>query len=44
MDGFWVITLGSRGFVGLISFYISMVLPGMLFIRRFPARLWATPA
>ena len=43
MDGFWIITLGTRGFVGLISYYISMVLPGMLFIRRFPTRLLGAP-
>ena len=43
MDGLWIITLGTRGFVGLILFYMSMVLPAILFVRRFPARVWDDP-
>jgi hypothetical protein len=42
-DGLWIIILGTRGFVGLILFYLALILPTALFIRRFPVRLWGDP-
>lgn len=42
-DGLWIGVMGSRGFVGLISVYLFLNLSGLLFVRRFPPRLWADP-
>ena len=42
-DGIWIIFLGTKGYVGLTLFYISLTLPAGLFIRRFPVRSWAEP-
>ncbi len=43
LDGFWVITLGQKGRLGLSMFFASLLLPAILFIRRFPARMWGDP-
>jgi tetratricopeptide (TPR) repeat protein len=42
-DGAWVIFLGTRGLVGLSMWYLSLILPALTFVRRFPARLWSDP-
>ncbi len=42
-DGLWVATLGSKGFAGLILLYTILELPVMLFLVRFPVRLWRHP-
>ena len=42
-DGLWIIILGTKGYFGLTLFYLAMVLPPALFIRRFPARQWGDP-
>ena len=42
-DGLWIITLGIRGFVGLILLYLVMDLPAILFLLRFPVRTWHNP-
>jgi len=42
-DGLWIIILGFKGFVGLILFYVSFVLPAVLFLWRFPARSLGDP-
>ena len=42
-DGMWIIFLGHKGFVGLTLFYLALVFPAILFVRRFPARLWSDP-
>ena len=42
-DGVWIATLGSKGYVGLSLVYLAMGLPTMLFLRRFPVRLWHHP-
>ncbi len=42
-DGMWIIWLGTKGIVGLTLFYLSLILPAALFVRRFPARLWDDP-
>jgi hypothetical protein len=39
-DSFWIIAFGVNGWVGLLSFWIMMVLPGAVFLKRYPARLW----
>ena len=39
-DSFWIIAFGSNGWVGLISFWTMMVLPGVVFLRRYPAHMW----
>ena len=42
-DGMWIIYLGCYGFVGLSAWTTVMLLPALLFVRRFPVRLWASP-
>ncbi len=42
-DGMWILYLGCYGCVGLLAWTTVMLLPTLLFIRRFPIRLWATP-
>lgn len=40
-DSLWVIAFGNQGGVGLVSLYVSMLLPVVsLFWLRYPARLW----
>jgi hypothetical protein len=42
-DGLWIITLGERGFLGLISLYLAMLLPVVHFIWSQPASTWRRP-
>jgi hypothetical protein len=42
-DGFWVIALGRNGLVGLVSATLMILLPVLLFLRRFPAEAWSHP-
>jgi tetratricopeptide (TPR) repeat protein len=42
-DGLWVITLGTKGFLGLSLLYLALELPVMLFLVRFPVRVWSLP-
>jgi hypothetical protein len=42
-DGLWIMYLGSKGFFGLITFYLALILPAILFIWRFPPALWGDP-
>jgi tetratricopeptide (TPR) repeat protein len=42
-DGLWIITLGTKGYVGLILFYLALELPVILFLWRFPATMWRIP-
>jgi tetratricopeptide (TPR) repeat protein len=42
-DGLWIIILGTKGFVGLSLFYLALELPVMLFLVRFPVKLWSHP-
>ena len=39
-DSFWIIAFGVNGWVGLLSFWSMMVLPGVMFLQRYPARVW----
>jgi hypothetical protein len=43
-DGMWIIEFGQCGIVGLAAFTLSMLLPPLIVLRRFPARYWGTPA
>ena len=42
-DGLWIITLGTKGYVGLVLLYLVIELPLILFLRRFPVQLWDQP-
>jgi hypothetical protein len=42
-DGFWIITLGRRGYFGLFSVTLAMILPTLLFLLKCPAKLWGKP-
>lgn len=39
-DGLWVITLGTRGLIGLLSLALVLALPALLLVRAFPPRTW----
>jgi tetratricopeptide (TPR) repeat protein len=43
VDGMWISFIGSKGLVGLALWYLIMELPVMVFLWRFPARLWRHP-
>lgn len=43
-DGFWIITMGCYGLVGLASFLAVFLLPGLCFLFRAPASSWCGPA
>jgi len=40
-DGFWIITLGRRGYFGLLSVLLMLILPMLLFVLECPPRLWS---
>ena len=42
-DGFWVIVFGTTGCVGLAALILMLMLPTVLFLRRFPVREWLEP-
>ena len=42
-DGFWIIVFGTMGFVGLFALNVMLVLPTVLFLRRYPVREWLEP-
>lgn len=42
-DGFWVITLGQRGLVGLTAVYAVLLLPGFVLWRRWRSEDWVRP-
>ncbi|MEA5509912.1 O-antigen ligase domain-containing protein [Crocosphaera sp. UHCC 0190] len=43
-DSLWIITYGTKGYVGLISLYASSLLPALSFFwTGYPARLWFHP-
>jgi hypothetical protein len=42
-DGLWIIALGQYGFVGLSALTAMLLLPAVLFIRRYPIGAWNTP-
>jgi len=44
IDGMWVIALGPHGCVGLVLMATSLLLPGVLFLKRFPVTHWGHPS
>ncbi|MCH7908547.1 MAG: O-antigen ligase domain-containing protein [Candidatus Hydrogenedentes bacterium] len=42
-DSLWVIIFGSHGLVGLVPMFLIILLPPILFTRRFPVSLWIHP-
>jgi len=42
-DGMWIIALGLNGCVGLVSMAAAMLLPTVLFLKRFPVKQWDDP-
>lgn len=42
-DGFWIIALGTRGYFGLFSVALVLILPTLLFLLKCPPRLWGKP-
>ena len=43
-DGYWIITLGSLGVVGLTSWTASLLLPMGIMVKRYPAPAWRDPS
>ena len=43
-DGLWIIALGQNGIFGLTALSMTLLLPQILFLRRFPTRTWKEPA
>jgi len=39
-DGMWIIALGMNGCVGLVLMATAMLLPALLFLKRFPVEQW----
>jgi tetratricopeptide (TPR) repeat protein len=44
LDGMWMLALGMYGCVGLVLMATALLLPAVLFLRRFPARQWDDPS
>jgi hypothetical protein len=42
-DGLWVMALGTKGIVGLVSLTLAILLPPAALLWRYPARLWVHP-
>ena len=43
IDGMWIIALGLNGCVGLVLMATAMLLPAVLFLKRFPVEQWDDP-
>jgi tetratricopeptide (TPR) repeat protein len=44
IDGMWMVALGTFGLVGLIALTTTLLLPAVLFLKRFPIKLWDQPS
>jgi tetratricopeptide (TPR) repeat protein len=42
-DGFWIIALGTQGWVGLTCLLLMFMLPMVFTLRRFPVATWRDP-
>jgi hypothetical protein len=42
-DGLWIVAFGCNGFLGLCLFTAALLLPPVLFVRRFPVERWSDP-
>ncbi|NET34051.1 MAG: O-antigen ligase domain-containing protein [Cyanothece sp. SIO1E1] len=40
-DSLWIIAFGTNGLVGLVSLYLSMLLPSMILVLRFQEGSWS---
>ncbi|NTU93699.1 MAG: hypothetical protein HGA56_06760 [Chlorobiaceae bacterium] len=43
-DGLWIITLGQNGIYGLVTMFVAIQMPALLFIRRVKPELWSMGA
>lgn len=43
-DGLWVIALGTTGIIGLVAVTSALLLPVLVFLWRYPTRLWVHTA
>lgn len=43
-DGLWIIVLGNTGIFGLAALNAMLLIPPLMFLRRYPARSWTHPA
>jgi tetratricopeptide (TPR) repeat protein len=43
LDGLWMIVFGQQGLVGLVGVSLAFALPVLLFLKRYPARIWTNP-
>ena len=43
-DGLWIIAYGQNGVFGLTALSLTLLVPQLLFMRRFPLRTWRDPA
>lgn len=42
-DGLWIIALGKRGVVGLVSMTLAILLPAVMFVRHWKPSTWMHP-
>ena len=42
-DGLWIVALGSKGLIGLISLYLAIILPAARAVRLVPPQSWSDP-
>ncbi len=42
-DGYWIITLGQSGIIGMTGMFLTLLMPVFLLLRRFDARTLCTP-
>jgi hypothetical protein len=43
-DGLWIIAYGQNGMFGLTALSLTLLLPQLLFLRRYPRATWRDPA
>ena len=42
-DGLWIIVLGNTGIAGLTALTAVLLIPPLLFVRRYPVQIWTNP-
>ncbi len=43
-DGLWILAYGQNGLFGLTALTLTLLLPQILFMRKFPIKTWREPA
>ncbi|MEM1445455.1 MAG: hypothetical protein AAGF84_05320 [Planctomycetota bacterium] len=43
-DGMWILLFGKMGFAGMFGFMIALAMPTILFVKRYPPKMWLTPS